>query len=128
MGADIDLLRRARARIADPARWCQGHEALDATMEQVAPNDPRAVYWCAVGALRAEFAMVDMEKFEADGSTELDALDEFAADYVEGHVTDSDLAEWVLSRPGLADINDQCSHAAVLAIYDAAIAAAEAAR
>ena len=112
----LALLRRARARIADPEHWCQGQEALDADMQPVGPNDPAAVYWCALGALRAEFALVDREKFEQDGSGELDLLNEYAADYAE-----SVDADYATGRPCLTEVNDLGSHTAVLAVYDAAI-------
>jgi hypothetical protein len=48
----VDVLRRARALIADPARWTEGRLARDAAGRSVKPNDPRATQWCVVGAIK----------------------------------------------------------------------------
>lgn len=48
----LKILTRARALIADPARWTQGDYARDANGKSVLPNSRYAVCWCSVGALR----------------------------------------------------------------------------
>ena len=55
----VALLKAARARIADPARWTQYTPARRLSWAgevgpACEPFDPRAVSWCAVGALMVE--------------------------------------------------------------------------
>jgi hypothetical protein len=46
-----DVLRAARALIADPACWTRGLRARDAAGKRCAPDDRQAVVWCVIGAL-----------------------------------------------------------------------------
>lgn len=51
----VEVLEAAKARIEDPERWTQGAEArVEQRGREVAPNDPEAACWCAMGALLAE--------------------------------------------------------------------------
>lgn len=48
----VQVLREARALISDPERWSKGWFAKDSGRHHVSPCDPRAVRWCALGAVR----------------------------------------------------------------------------
>ena|SRR5262245_14594477 len=50
------IVQRARDRIADPARWCQGSMARTANGEICRFDDKHAQRFCALGALAAELA------------------------------------------------------------------------
>jgi hypothetical protein len=52
----LKILKAARARITDPARWTTGLYARDAAGIVVTPDDPKAVCWCAIGSLLVEVA------------------------------------------------------------------------
>lgn len=97
----VEVLRRARALIADPEHWCTGDWARDAALIGAHPKDANACRWCASGALMA------------------------ASDQPDG-------AGWVLTAAAhslyaaeVIAVNDDLGHAAVLAMYDRAIALAE---
>jgi hypothetical protein len=96
-----ELLVRARARIEDPARWCQGDNALDANGAVVASAGTEACRWCADGAVIAEAGGPYGLCGPASGRLRLAAFDLYAMDHI--------------------DANDGNGHAAALAIYDRAI-------
>lgn len=98
----LDLLRRARARIADPAHWTTHIEATDAVGLGCKPDDPCAVRWCALRALVAEGVHYSVQEAAWE------------------RLRDSS----VTGSP--ASVNDDLGHAAVLAMYDQAIEALEA--
>lgn len=106
-----EVLRAARALIADPARWCQYVLAQNAHNQSVAPLDPDATRWCAVGALCR------------------------VLDYAGLHLW-SEIEAWLReandARLAIAVVNDSGSperaHANVLATFDRAIARLEALR
>ncbi len=102
--ANAQILRAARARIADELHWTPWNLARDETGRAVSPKSPRAVCWCAFGALGAEGSNLD--------SIEAQALRKAAAK--------------LFKTESAGYVNDVLGHAAVLAMYDAAIAAAEA--
>lgn len=102
-----EILKAARARIADPAHWCQNVNARSAKGNGVRYSSPRAVAWCAFGAINAE-VRDPMSQAARDTQQQLDAA-----------------ARGVFRRYVTA-INDEGTHEDVLAMYDAAIAAAEA--
>ena len=52
MSQDIEILRRARALLADGG-WCQGAVARDKNGRLAISTRPEAVRWCAVGAIFA---------------------------------------------------------------------------
>jgi hypothetical protein len=45
------ILVKAKERISDPERWCQGYYALDSQGKTVSSEDLDATRWCAVGAV-----------------------------------------------------------------------------
>ena len=113
-----DMLRRARDRIATPETWCQKYTALDADGHFTDPDGPKAVRFCARGALEAVGCCI-----LAEGETEAE----------DGN--DMDLAEWSFlseeaKRSGtygsIEDFNDHVTHADVLRLFDRAIERAEA--
>lgn len=99
------LLERARARIADPARWTQGALARDANGEETCAGYPNAVRWCAIGALYAE----QPYRYRRDGRD--GAIRRLAR--AMGGSGVGDVYDLNDGRPG--------THAAVLAMYDEAI-------
>lgn len=52
--AMLDVLTRARARIADRSRWLKGMHACDSQGVMVPSESPTAVRWGITGAIRAE--------------------------------------------------------------------------
>lgn len=102
MVASVELLKAARAKIADPANWTTEVLAKDTKGEQVDFSHPSACQWCGLGAL-----------FAVDG-------------LYTGSAADLYHAAQVLYKKSPASVNDQLGHSAVLAIYDYAIAKAEA--
>lgn len=103
--ASADILRAARARIEDPKNWTTGQFARNAKGDPVSCYSKKAVCWCAIGAVNAE---------RTDGS-ERRALDFLY-----------DASERLYGNLDVSIINDDGDHAAVLRVFDAAIAAAEA--
>lgn len=97
----LALLEAARRRITDPARWTSGVQARDAEGVCVDPRDAEAVSWCAVGAIRRE---------AYDGEPDDWALRGAAYGRL-----------YVVAGRAIEDVNDAQGHAAVLAIFDAAI-------
>lgn len=104
----VERLRAARARIADVGQYRCGEGAYDAQGEPTDPNGPGAVKWSGWGALET-----------IAGATQED-------------VAALDAAAWNLPgqdgearKQTLVEIDGTGDHAAVLAVYDAAIAAAE---
>ena len=55
MSSIKQLLQKARALIEDPAHWTQGALARDSAGNEVFPNSPQAVCFCAEGALACAF-------------------------------------------------------------------------
>jgi hypothetical protein len=98
-------LRAARALIEDPKRWTKGEEARNADGDPIHPSKPEAVCWCALGATirvggnRADLRTLTMACALRDAEP---------------------------SGFGVVDVNDRDGHAAVLALYDRAIAKEEA--
>ena len=105
MRTDKEILQAARDRIADPNRWCAGVYAEDNDGMSIDEKDPKAVSWCAYGALKKEIRRLgDTRRWQI-----VDIL--CAA-----------LPEEVYS---LSDLNDEDGHAAVMAVYSRAIEAAQ---
>ena len=106
-----DVLIRARERISDKRRW-QRHalasEGPNGARLVCAPGDPRAVRWCAVGALEAELST----SIRTSPTGWRFTLNE-------------PLYAHAMSRlQQVGDVmrtNDRLGHAAVLALFDAAI-------
>lgn len=97
-----DNLRRARAVIATPATWTQGALARDRNGAVADVHGQRAESFCAIGALcREGVRPCDVER---------DLLQQALPD----------------GADDLEQFNDVHEHADVLALYDCAIALAEA--
>jgi len=47
-----EILTRAKEIITDPKRWAKGYYAFNKHQQAVASSSPRAVCWCALGAIR----------------------------------------------------------------------------
>lgn len=102
----VAALQDARARIADPARWTQFRYARDASGHGAAPESPLAVCWCATGSLIKTACLMTGRSY-GELFREL------------GHY---------VGVGGVLSVNDahgstpEAAHAAVLALYDGAIA------
>jgi hypothetical protein len=100
----LDVLKAARERISDPARWTQGDYARLLNDEGCGGTHPEAVKWCAYGALSVA------------GRPHIGPINA-ASDAIESLLADDGYC------PDLVDFNDTHTHAEVLALFDAAIAA-----
>ena len=128
--ATVELLTRAKARIADPARWTQHANARNSIGEQVGASDAAAVQWCAHGTLVAE--MVDCHRslymmgfrFAAPAGTEREIVN-CHVDLYDMGVESLEQVPQTMDYCGLQDFNDGVDHTAVLAMFDAAIAQQE---
>jgi hypothetical protein len=102
-----DILRAARERIATPERWNQGWFAADAAGREVSSVSPIACSWCALGAVYAT----------SGGARGAD---------VEALLIAALPAECSAGDVGYFNDLPATTHADVLALFDRAIAAAEA--
>jgi hypothetical protein len=98
--AVLDILKRARARIADPEHWTQGEEARDAAGRPTDEGGPDAVRRCAFAAIWVEEKPGELP----EGNRPWEVLQALAAPQC------------------LSTFNDTHSHAEVLALFDRAIA------
>lgn len=103
----IEVLRQARALIADPSHWCQLGYAKNKRGRNVGARSPLAVQWCAFGAGLHVAGNDAHAWFVAQA-----ALNEAAR---------------VLypKTPDAAGVNDLVGHAAVMSCFDHAIATRE---
>ncbi len=103
--ASADILRAARARIEDPKNWTKNVLARDTRGREVPADDPRACRWCAYGALIAEGKSITSD---------------------EGHLLRvASRSAFNIGVPCVNDDDDK-GHPAIIQVFDAAIAAAEA--
>lgn len=100
--ASVEILKAARAKIADPRHWVQNISAVDADGLEVDASSKSACAWCAIGALESEGCRLD----------ELQLL--------------GDIADKHFGVMGAWTVNDSIGHEAVMRLYDLAIAAVEA--
>jgi hypothetical protein len=100
----VQILERARALIEDERHWCPGDLARDAMGYSVSPADSGAEQRCALGALMA-------------------AACEFTSDSHLAHDLACSAMRPLVGATSLTHINDLEGHTAVLALFDAAIAA-----
>lgn len=122
----LEILRRARERISDPNRWCQGSLGRFGTDSHCCPctaNDSRAQSWCAIGAILRETRQ-DSYCIYADTISAIRFLRE--ASGVKDNFSDT------VSNDSIFMINDnalqpkEVVHNNVLDMYDKAISLAEA--
>ena len=97
----VEMLKAARAKIADAEHWTKFANARDVHDECVSPTSQEAVSWCSLGVLVA-LATISTESRSKDIS------------FLHAHM-----------NPSLVKFNDTHTHAEVLAAWDAAIADAE---
>ena len=115
-----EVLRAAKTKIADPARWTKGGGAFTADGEQVRVTDYRAARWCALGATdacRTRNGAIDLY----DCVVYLQRDDEVVAATRRVH------PDWVGNGGLVSAFNDDpdTTHADVMALFDRAISRAE---
>jgi hypothetical protein len=99
----VQILERARSLIEDERHWCPGDLARDALGCCVSPTHSTAEQRCALGALVA-------------------AAHEFTSDPDLAHHLAATAMRPLVSATSLTHINDTTGHAAVLELFDLAIA------
>lgn len=102
----LETLKAARELISDPDRWTTKASARDAEGRHVHACDPDAVSWCALGAIVRSVGTRD-DLHDNDYASN-------AAIRLSNALTRDD------SR--VATVNDEQGHAAILALFDKAIA------
>ncbi len=98
------VIERARILIADESQWCRAALARDEGGRQVDPTDTTARQRCAFGALVA-------------------AAFELIGDIKQAHDLAVVAAREIRCTSSLINMNDTEGHAAVLALFDKALAA-----
>lgn len=101
----LELLQRARARIADVSHWTQFRFAESWDGEPTDPCSPESDKWCAWGALLKE--------------------DESESNSLSSHAAKVLARNCPPSCPQTIWVNDRLGHEAVLKVYDRAIAELE---
>lgn len=107
------ILWNARNLIANPKHWVQNDLAKTANNESCQPWDPKAVKFCAFGALL---------KTAYDATGDQDIAWHFAH-VATASVLASDTSDDAYLYEGLFEINDRQGRLAVLALFDRALAA-----
>ena len=100
----IQIVELARALIADEQHWCSHRLALDKNGDAVGPMSPRAVRWCALGAVVA-------------------AAYQLTHDFNTAHKLGLEVLAPIGGPIPLMHINDSRGHSAALALFDRVIAA-----
>lgn len=103
-----DIIIAARAKIATPKTWTQGVYARNARGREVHYGAKGAVRWCSTGAVRCVRDNPEAGVGIEDANVALDILCAAAMD------------------ESIAAFNDTHTHPAVLAMFDRAIAKADA--
>lgn len=103
----VEILKAARARIADRRRWVVGMRACGRRGGEVDPRSPRAVAWCASGALLSAIR----SKYAVSLTEAYDILEAAAI---------------ALDYESIEELNDAASHVMVMRMFDRAIAMATA--
>ena len=101
--ARLLILQRARALIEDERHWCPGELARDAKGFSVNPTDGNAEQRCALGAILA-------------------AAYQFTGDLDRAQEVAMVLMRPVIGATSLTHVNDAEGHAAILSLFDLAIA------
>jgi hypothetical protein len=100
----IIIIEQARDIISDQQHWCRGSYARGKAGHSVSVNDPSARRFCAMGALL------------------LAASDLCGTDTTDASNLAHETAKLLSPTGSLVFINDYWGHAAVLSLFDAAIA------
>lgn len=105
----VEILKRARALIANPCNWVQGAYVVDRTGMSAPICSSRAVAFCSIGAVMRvtnKILKLDGSVGVDDENDAIDALDD-AARY--------------FGADSAPDLNDTSTHAEVLQMFDLAI-------
>lgn len=102
---NLKIIKDARALITDPANWTQGEYAKDRQGDKCDPMSSKAICFCALGAIQK--------------AGQLESDDNLPADWLEHSI--SKIKPQIIS---VNRFNDNHTHEEVLAVFDAAIAAA----
>ena len=105
------VLAQARLLIQDPEFWAEGEFAVSRTGRTLTVGSPRAVRHCAVSAIVLAARQTVGSKKEGDRIAE-SIMSAIAP--VSGNSRDAQMYIW--------DINDRHGHAAVLDLFDTALA------
>lgn len=108
-----DILKAAKARIADPANWVQTNYAVNAEGVSVGEADPEACKFCAKGAMYAAL----WASFSPDALLPEESRQAFMI----GSALLNDAALQNYHRMSIISVNDDLGHDAVMRCYDAAI-------
>lgn len=103
-----EILKQAKALIADEKSWTQGEAARNSQGEYTYSLNPDAVCWCSAGAVN---------KVTKDNWLVIETIAKHL------HTT---LEQDFNYYEGIPNYNDEHTHAEVMAFWDKAIAAAEA--
>lgn len=104
----VEVLKKAKALIADPEHWCRRRVATNAGGDGVPATSPSAVSWCSIGAVSAVTVDVDVKQHAW-------MMLERAAEEM-GFEEDAEAAA--------ACLNDETDHPTVMKMFDRAIALA----
>lgn len=108
----VEILRAAKERISDPSKWCRVFHARDASNNGADPTSDKACRWCARGALLAECG-INSSATANEAERRL-------------YVPADELLRRAAGPQPVINLNDGGQHDAVMALYDKAIALAEA--
>jgi hypothetical protein len=107
MSTEIAIIRRAREIISDPEKWTQHAGAREASGFEVVPHSTVACRWCAWGAIQKAAREIVGQGIYVHSLR--------AAARLDTNIVQSGL------HPLFA-VNDQQGHAAVLSLFDKALA------
>ncbi|WP_320196249.1 DUF6197 family protein [Agrobacterium rosae] len=109
----VQILKDARALIADENNWTQECYARDVQGEMTLPNNADAVCFCAIGSIQK------VGEFPVSRRLPLDITELFVGADFEERESSYEVETFVTA------FNDTHKHAEVLALFDRAIARAE---
>jgi hypothetical protein len=109
MSTELAIIRRAREIISDPEHWTQCAAARDAEGNEVSPLSSSAVCFCAIGSL--ERATDEVHPRKEHPTTNWNAL-----------VRAKNIIYDMAAHRGIVEVNDIEGHAAVLSLFDKALA------
>lgn len=110
-----DLLKQAKTLIENPEHWITQHWAMDLNDNPVMPHDPKAVSWCAIGA---------MKRSAADGFDNAQEVYEQAIKLLRNVAMDM-TNYYYHQGTVIQKLNDYKGHDSVIEMFDRAIAIRE---